>query len=116
MNPSDTVLLIRYVRACCPQQAMDEYTADAWHDLLGDLDLAECRTAVVTVAKRQPFVAASEIRTEVKRCRAIAAEHARTQALVGPARANRDQLTDPRPLRSTIRELMASRGMGGIAS
>ena len=34
MTPSETVLFIRYVRACCPQQAIDEYTADAWHDVL----------------------------------------------------------------------------------
>jgi hypothetical protein len=95
---------------------MDEYTADAWHDLLGDLDLDECRAAVVAVARRQPFVAASEIRTEAKRARARAAEHARTEALVGPVRLHRDRLTDPRPLRSTIRELMASYGGRGIAS
>src|ERR1700734_4510496 len=56
MTPKETVLLVAYVNACCPQQAMDEYTPDAWHDLLGDLDLAGCRQAVVTVAKRQPFV------------------------------------------------------------
>ena len=96
---------------------MDEYTADAWHDLLGDLDLDGCRAAVVAVAQRQPFVAASEIRTEVKRARAIAAERARTEALVAPVRAHRDQLTDPRPLRDEIRELRARfGGARGIAS
>lgn len=48
---------------------MDEYTADAWHDLLSAYSLDECRQAVVTVASRQPFVAASEIITEVGRQR-----------------------------------------------
>jgi hypothetical protein len=48
---------------------MDEYTPDAWCDLLGDLDLADCRTAVRNVAGRQPFVAPAEIRAEVRRIR-----------------------------------------------
>lgn len=69
MTPSETVLLARYVKACCPQQAIDEYTPDAWHDLLGDLTLTDCRAAVAAVAKRQPFVAPAEIRGEVKRIR-----------------------------------------------
>lgn len=69
MTPKEAVVLTRYVKACCPQQAMDEFTPDAWHDLLGDLSLADCRAAVVLVARRQPFVAPSEIRTEVQRVR-----------------------------------------------
>jgi hypothetical protein len=69
MTPTETVLLARYVKECCPQQTMGEYTPDAWHDLLGDLSLPDCREAVAAVARRQPFVAASEIRAEVKRIR-----------------------------------------------
>jgi hypothetical protein len=69
MTPTETVLLVRYVRACCPHQAMDEYTPDAWHDLLGDLPLADCKLAVQVVAKRQPFIAPAEIRAEVRRVR-----------------------------------------------
>ena len=70
MTPQETVLLTAYVKACCPQQAIGEYTPDAWHDLLGDLELTDCREAVAAVAKRQPFVAPAEIRAEVKRIRA----------------------------------------------
>ena len=66
MTHAETVLLTRYVKACCPQQAIDRYTPDAWHDLLGDLAPEDCRAAVVTVAKRQPFVAPAEIRAEVR--------------------------------------------------
>ena len=69
MTPQETVLLTEYVRACCPQQAIGEYTSDAWYDLLGDLPLADCKAAVAEVARRQPFVAAAEIRAEVKRIR-----------------------------------------------
>ena len=69
MTPSEAVMLTRYVRACCPQQAIDEYTADAWHDLLGDLDLAACRDAVAAVARTKPFVAPAEIRAAVTSAR-----------------------------------------------
>lgn len=69
MTPHETLLLARYVKACCPQQAIDEYTPDAWHDLLGDLPATDCREAVIAVAKRQPFVSPAEIRAEIKRIR-----------------------------------------------
>lgn len=69
MTPTETTLLCRYVKACCPQQAVDDFTPDAWHDLLGDLPLDDCRAAVVAVARRQPFVAPAEIREEVRRIR-----------------------------------------------
>jgi len=53
VRDTETVLLTEYVQACCPQQAIGEYTADAWHDLLGDLSLADCKAAVAEIAKRQ---------------------------------------------------------------
>jgi hypothetical protein len=83
MTPQETVLLTAYVKACCPQQALGEYTPDAWHDLLGDLSLADCREAVAAVAKRQPFVAPAEIRAEVRRIRE--ARLARTPLPAPPA-------------------------------
>jgi hypothetical protein len=70
MNRKEVVMLTRTVTAACPQQAMDDYTPDAWFELLGDLDAAEAASAVAVIAKRQPFVAPSEIRAEVKRVRA----------------------------------------------
>jgi hypothetical protein len=61
MNPDETVMLARYVRALCPQQKFDEYTPDAWHDVLGDYTLLECRGAAAEMARRQPFVSPAEI-------------------------------------------------------
>ena len=69
MTPTETVMLTEYVQACCPQQVIGEYTPDAWHDLLDDLSLADCRVAAAAVARRQPFVAPAEIRAEVRRLR-----------------------------------------------
>lgn len=70
MNAQEAALLCRYVRACCPQQAIDEYTPTAWADLLGDVRLEDAKEAVRRVVGRQPFVAPAEIRAEVRRIRA----------------------------------------------
>lgn len=70
MTPREMVLLTRYVKACCPQQQIDEYTPDAWHEIIGHLTLDDCRQAVKTVVARQPFVAPAEIAAEVARIRA----------------------------------------------
>jgi hypothetical protein len=69
VTPPEAVLLCRYAKACCPQQAFDEYTSDAWYDLLGDMRFVDCKEGVRLTAQRQPFVSPSEIRNEVKRIR-----------------------------------------------
>lgn len=92
MTPEETLLLTRYVKACCPQQTIDEYTPDAWHDLLGDLSLADCRAAVATVTRAQPFCAPSEIRAEVRRVRDERIDRAKIPA-PPPEVANGDRET-----------------------
>lgn len=73
MTPDEVVVLARYVRALCPQQRFDEYTPDAWHDVLGDHTLAAARQAAATVARRQPWVSPAEIITEIQQRRSAAA-------------------------------------------
>jgi hypothetical protein len=73
MTPDETVVLARYVRALCPQQKFDEYTPDAWHDVLGDYPLAAARRAAATVARRQPFISPAEIIEVIEQQRAEAA-------------------------------------------
>lgn len=70
MTPDETVILARYVRALCPQQKFDEYTPDAWHDVLGDCPLDAARAAAAAVARRQPFVSPAEIVAEIRTQRA----------------------------------------------
>ena len=67
MNSREAVLLVRYVRALCPSQKIDEFTPDAWFDLLAAYELDDCRAACAALAVRQPFIAPSEIITEVRR-------------------------------------------------
>ncbi len=69
MTPSEAIKLCRLVKACCPQQQIDEYTPDAWGELLGDLRLVDCVDAVKDIARRQAFIAPCEIRDQVRRIR-----------------------------------------------
>jgi hypothetical protein len=69
MTPLEATTLCRLAKAMCPQQAVDEYTPDAWHMLLEDARFVDAKEALVNLARRQPFVAPSEILTEVKRIR-----------------------------------------------
>jgi hypothetical protein len=70
VTPDETLRIVRFVRAACPQQKLDEYTPDAWHILLADIAYTDALTATQTLAKRQPFVSPAEIIGEVKRIRA----------------------------------------------
>ena len=69
MTPTEAVALTEYVRDCCPQQIIGEYTHDIWYDILSDLELVDCRAAVVAIKRRSVFVDPSEIRAEVRRIR-----------------------------------------------
>lgn len=67
MNAQEAIAVCRYVRAACPQQAMDEFTPQAWADLLTDVRYEDAQEAVRVLVKQQPFVAPAEIITEIKR-------------------------------------------------
>jgi hypothetical protein len=69
VNEEETVILARYVRALCPQQKFDEFTADAWHDVLVDFALVDARAAAAAVARKQPFVSPAEIIVEIRKQR-----------------------------------------------
>ncbi|MER5350637.1 hypothetical protein ABT093_09930 [Kitasatospora sp. NPDC002551] len=70
MNEAEAVALARYVHAVCPQQKFDEYTPDAWSEVLAGYEFADCKQAVIEIARRQPWIAPAEIIDEVKRLRA----------------------------------------------
>lgn len=75
MTPTETVMLCRLVKALCPQQAIDSYTPDAWHEVIGHLDLDECKRAVISAARRKPFIAPAEIISEIAAVRSADKPH-----------------------------------------
>jgi hypothetical protein len=70
MTPEETVVLARYVRAMYPHIKLDEFTPDAWHDVLARYDLNDARSAVVKhVRSGNAFISAGEITAEIRRVR-----------------------------------------------
>lgn len=70
MSPEETVMLTRYVKAVCPQQRIDEYTADAWFDFLEPYSLLEARAAVAAhVNQGNAFISIGEIAAQIRKAR-----------------------------------------------
>lgn len=71
MTPTETFALVRIIRAKCPAQKIDEYTAEAWHDDLEPLRFEDCRQAVSNLIwlQRQRFIAVADLIDEVRRIR-----------------------------------------------
>lgn len=67
MTPTETGLLVRYIKSVCPAQLIDDYTYETWHDIIGHLDLEAARHAVIAVKHSQTFVDPSDIIREVER-------------------------------------------------
>lgn len=70
MSPEDAVRLCRYVKACCPQQAIDELTPLAWADHLADVPYEDAKAAAKEITSKQPFVTIAEVLAVVRRIRA----------------------------------------------
>jgi hypothetical protein len=85
VNDTDLTKLCRYVAALSPAQQWDEYTVDAWADVLPrDFTLDECRAAVIEVKRRQPWVDPSSIIDQVRRARRPAEEAAHLATVLDP--------------------------------
>lgn len=67
MNETQMAILVRDVKALCPAQKFDEYTPDAWLEVIGDLDYDDAHAAIVALGRQQPFIGPSDIATEVRR-------------------------------------------------
>ena len=46
MNAAEVLKLCRLVKACCPSQALDEFTPQAWALILGGCDYEDAKQAV----------------------------------------------------------------------
>lgn len=67
MKRSAVAALVAYVTQLAPAQQFDEYTAAAWHDVLGDLDATfeQARDATAAVAREQQWIYPSAIREKL---------------------------------------------------
>jgi hypothetical protein len=69
MNEAEALKLCRYVKACCPQQAIDEFTPLAWADHLANVPYEDAKTACKQITAAQPFVTIAEVLKIVKQIR-----------------------------------------------
>lgn len=84
MTPEEAVILARYVRAMYPHIKLDEFTPDAWHDVLANYDLGDARAAVVKhVRNGNAFISAGEITAEIRRVRNARIETAEPYTGIG---------------------------------
>lgn len=99
MTDEEVIALSKYVAALCPAQRFNEFTPDAWIDVLAPYAAVDARAAVVAVARRQPFVSPAEIIAEITRIRGdrIAAAN-----LVYDGDPNESALDSPRSLRALV--------------
>ncbi|MEU1088902.1 hypothetical protein ABZ401_19065 [Streptomyces sp. NPDC005892] len=104
MTEEETVVLARYVRALCPQQKFDEYTPDAWHDVLGEWPLPAARAAAAAVARKQPFVSPAEIIAEIRKQR-----DAKADSFQGPGLPAEVPDADPDDVPAYLAALRAQR-------
>jgi hypothetical protein len=72
MIEQEWIVLFRYVRAMFPQQKFDEYTPEAWYDVLGQYEAAHVRAGVARCAAEKPFVSPAEIVAAIRSARADA--------------------------------------------
>lgn len=69
MTREEMVDLVEFIAAICPQQRIDRATAIPWYEVIGGLEFADARAAVVAVKHSQPFVDVSDIAIECARAR-----------------------------------------------
>lgn len=72
MTPAEMVILVRFVKAVCPAQILDEHTPRAWHRIIGDLRFTDCEEAITALKRGNnppQFIDVSDIRKAVRSAR-----------------------------------------------
>lgn len=69
MNATETAKLCAAIAQTAPAQKFDDATPAFWAVILEDVRYEDAREAIVTLLKKQPFVAPADIIAEVRRIR-----------------------------------------------
>lgn len=65
----EAVALVRFAKGCFPAMQVDEYTPDAWGEILAPLLFEDCKQALVDLGRQMAFAAASDVYQEVRKIR-----------------------------------------------
>jgi hypothetical protein len=75
MNIAEVITLLRKVKAHCPSQLIDEYTPEAWSEVLDDISWVDANQALIKICKmdlepgKSRYIEPGHIRGEVRRLR-----------------------------------------------
>lgn len=69
MSPEEALQICRLAKAAFPQQAVDEFTPDAWALALEDDRFEDAKLALKQLMREQPFLHVSELIGRMKRIR-----------------------------------------------
>jgi hypothetical protein len=67
MTREEMTELMQFIAAVCPQQRIDRLTAVTWYEVIGELEFADARNAVVALKHSQAFIDVSDIVREATR-------------------------------------------------
>lgn len=66
MNRTETVLLLRKIRAYKPAQTMDEYTPDAWQEVLAGVPADDAMSVVQDLARELTWIGVDDVAQRAK--------------------------------------------------
>jgi hypothetical protein len=79
MTPAETVKVWALVVQLCPGQRREEYTPDAWHEVIGDLRFDHAVAAVKELGRERAFIGTADIWQKVQATRRGRLESAQAQ-------------------------------------
>lgn len=66
MNRTETVLLLRKIRAYKPAQTMDEYTPDAWQEVLAHVPFTDAMSVIQELSREMPWIGVDDVAQRAK--------------------------------------------------
>lgn len=66
MNRTETVMLLRKIRAYKPAQVMDEYTPDAWQEVLANVPYGDAMSVIQELSREQQWIGVDDVAQRAK--------------------------------------------------
>lgn len=93
MNRTETVLLLRKIRAYKPAQTMDEYTPDAWQEVLAGVPYPDAISVVQELARELTWIGVDDVAQRAKAITARRINDGEADLIPPPHLATPEQVT-----------------------
>jgi hypothetical protein len=84
MNITEAVRLLRKIKAYRPHQEMDEFTAEAWAEILEDVDYVDANEAVKQLGSEIPYIGTDDVAKRVRHIRTRRVTDGEADLIPGP--------------------------------